>query len=249
MTQYVVADFVNTQLAAAASSSATTLTLASSANLPTLSTGQQMPLVLNDAATGQNYEIVYVTAITGVTLTVLRAQEGTGALNWNVGDYAYCGPTSGSVATAFGNPGNVFAVAPATVANQAPQLSQLTSTSSPLALATTAAASANQAVNLGQFASSVGANGYTKLPNGVILQAGTAVTNGSGVATFTFPIAFPTAVMGLAGFYIASSTSIPSSPVTVSDTTSTSKNAAVMVAAQAGAAFPSANIRIIAMGY
>lgn len=98
MTQFVIANNVSTQLAAAASSSATTLTLASSANLPALSAGQVMPLVLNDAATGQQYEVVYATDITGATLTVNRAQEGTGALNWNLGDYAYCAPTAGTVA-------------------------------------------------------------------------------------------------------------------------------------------------------
>ena len=46
-TQFVIANNVNTQLAAAASSGATTLTLASSANLPTLSAGQVMPLTLS----------------------------------------------------------------------------------------------------------------------------------------------------------------------------------------------------------
>lgn len=126
MTQYVIANNVNTQLASAASSSATTLTLASSTNLPTLSAGQVMPLTLNDAATGQNYEIVYVTAITGVTLTVIRAQEGTGALTWSVGDYAFCAPTAGTVATSLGNPSNTFQVAPATQSAQSLQLQQNT---------------------------------------------------------------------------------------------------------------------------
>jgi hypothetical protein len=124
MTQYVIANNVNTQLAAAAASGATTLTLASSANLPTLSAGQVMPLTLNDAATGNLYEVVYVTAISGVTLTVTRAQEGTGALNWSLGDYAYCAPTAGTVATALGNPNNVFAVAPATASQHAVQFGQ-----------------------------------------------------------------------------------------------------------------------------
>jgi hypothetical protein len=128
MTQYVIANNVNTQLAAALPSSgsgSTTVTLASSANLPTLTAGQIMPLTLNDAATGQSYEIVYVTAISGVSLTVTRAQEGTGALNWNVGDYTFCAPTAGTVATALGNPNDPFAVAPATSANQAPQFQQV----------------------------------------------------------------------------------------------------------------------------
>lgn len=125
MTQFVIANNVNTQLAASAASGATTLTLASSANLPTLSAGQVMPLTLNDAATGQNYEIVYVTAISGVTLTVTRAQEGTGALNWSIGDYAYCAPTAGTVAMTTGNPSDTFQVAAATALNYAPQAGQV----------------------------------------------------------------------------------------------------------------------------
>ncbi|WP_230951901.1 hypothetical protein [Burkholderia cepacia] len=119
MTYFVIANNVNTQLAAAAASGATTLTLASSTNLPTLSAGQVMPLTLNDAATGTFYEIVYVTAISGVTLTVTRAQEGTGALNWNIGDYTYCAPTAGTVSTALGNPNSTFQVAAPTAPNQA----------------------------------------------------------------------------------------------------------------------------------
>lgn len=101
MAQFVVANNVNTQLAAALPSSgagSTTVVLASSANLPTLNTatGQMMPLTLNDAATGAIYETVYVTAISGATLTVLRGQEGTSALNWSVGDFAFCAPTAGT---------------------------------------------------------------------------------------------------------------------------------------------------------
>lgn len=101
MAQFVIANNVNTQLAAALPSSgagSTTVVLASSANLPTLNIaiGQMMPLTLNDAATGAIYETVYVTAISGATLTVLRGQEGTSALNWSVGDLAFCGPTAGT---------------------------------------------------------------------------------------------------------------------------------------------------------
>jgi hypothetical protein len=124
MTQFVIANNVNTQLAAAVASTGTTLTLASATNLPTLTSGQVMPLTLNDAATGAFYEIVYVTAISGVTLTVERAQEGTGALNWSLGDYAYCAPTAATVATALGNPNNAFVVAPPTAGNQAVPMSQ-----------------------------------------------------------------------------------------------------------------------------
>ena len=93
--------FVNnykTTVASAFSNVATSLTLASSVGLPTLSAGQVLPITLNDAATGLVYEICYATAITGATLTVTRAQEGTAAQNWSVGDRAYCAPTALSVA-------------------------------------------------------------------------------------------------------------------------------------------------------
>lgn len=95
MSSFVFANNINTTLASAASSSSTTLTLASATGLPSLSAGQIMPLTLNDASTGLVYEIVYVTAISGVTLTVTRAQEGTGAQNWSIGDYAFAAITAG----------------------------------------------------------------------------------------------------------------------------------------------------------
>lgn len=43
-------------------------------------------LSLTDAATQTKREIVYVTARTGDTLTVLRGQDGTTPINWAVGD-------------------------------------------------------------------------------------------------------------------------------------------------------------------
>lgn len=98
MTTFVFANYVSTTLAVAASNTATTLTLSSSANLPTLGTDEIFALTLNDTDTGLIYEIVYVTAISGVTLTVERAQEGTSAQNWNSGDIAFSGPTAGQQA-------------------------------------------------------------------------------------------------------------------------------------------------------
>lgn len=102
MTAFVFANYVDTTLAAAASSTATSLSLSSSANLPVLGPGEVMPLTLNDAATGLVYEIVYVTAISGTTLTVLRGQEGTAAQNWSSGDYAFVSPTADTVAPVAG---------------------------------------------------------------------------------------------------------------------------------------------------
>lgn len=96
---YVLSNFINTTLAAAAASGATSMTLASSVGFPTLVAGQIMPLVINDVATGLIYEIVYVTAISGAILTVTRAQEGTSAQNWSIGDYTICAPTAATVRT------------------------------------------------------------------------------------------------------------------------------------------------------
>lgn len=97
---FTFANNVNTTLASPVSNSATTITLASTANLPTtIPAGQVLAITLNDAATRQNYEVMYATARTGATLTVLRAQEGTSALAWLTGDFAYSPPTAGQQAS------------------------------------------------------------------------------------------------------------------------------------------------------
>jgi hypothetical protein len=98
MNIFVIANNVQTTLSAATSSTSTTFTLSSSANLPTLLAGQMMPITFTDDATGLIREICYITAISGTTLTVIRAREGTGAQNWSVGDGAACLPTAGTVA-------------------------------------------------------------------------------------------------------------------------------------------------------
>jgi parallel beta-helix repeat protein len=92
--QFVFANNVNTTIAAPVATGDTSITIASSANLPTLTANQKMPLTLNDKNTGLVYEVVYVTAISGVTLTVQRAQEGTSAQAWALGDYAFCSHTA-----------------------------------------------------------------------------------------------------------------------------------------------------------
>lgn len=99
MSQFVWADNVNTTLASGITSSATSLTLTSSANLPTLTAGQVFVLTLNDAATQSVFEIVYCTAISGATCSGLsRGQEGTAAQAWLALDYAYATVTAGQLA-------------------------------------------------------------------------------------------------------------------------------------------------------
>lgn len=151
MTAFIFANNISTTLASAVSTSQTTITLASTQNLPaSIPSGSVLVITLNDAATRNNYEIVYATAITGATLTVIRAQEGTAALAWLVGDYAYSGPTAGQQAS-FGELAanntwtgeNTFSqpvvVANATASGDAVNLGEVTSTTAPLALTTAAA--------------------------------------------------------------------------------------------------------------
>ena len=95
MSQFIFANNVNTTLAAGINSTATTITLTSSAHLPALAAGEIFALTLNDAATQSVFEIVYVTAISGATLTVIRGQENTAAQAWLTNDYAYASNTAG----------------------------------------------------------------------------------------------------------------------------------------------------------
>lgn len=117
MTQYIFANNVNTSLFAAITSTATSLTLLSATNLPTLAAGQIMPLTLNDKATRTVFEIVYVTAISGTNLTVIRGQEGTAAQNWNAGDYAYSTQTALATEAAIQSGAYNYAVDTGTTAN------------------------------------------------------------------------------------------------------------------------------------
>lgn len=101
MTTFIFANNVNTTLAGPVSNSATSFTLSSTANLPaSIPAGSVLVLTMNDVATRQNFEIVYATAITGATVSgLLRGQEGTPALAWLTGDFAYSPPTAGQQAS------------------------------------------------------------------------------------------------------------------------------------------------------
>ena len=88
MTATRFANNANTTLGSAASPSATAITVASGtgAAFPTLALGQYFMATLSATSTGLPNEIVKVTARTGDTMTVVRAQEGTTAQAWTVGD-------------------------------------------------------------------------------------------------------------------------------------------------------------------
>jgi hypothetical protein len=88
-----------TTLAAPATSSATSLTVSSSTLFPSLSGGNWFVATLEHLVSGivTADEIVKVTAVSGATWTVVRAQEGTSALTWVSGDTVALLPTAGGL--------------------------------------------------------------------------------------------------------------------------------------------------------
>ncbi|MFY4709980.1 hypothetical protein [Burkholderia glumae] len=110
MTVFTFVNNVSTTLAGAITSTATSLTLSSAANLPsTIPAGKPLVITLNDRATGQQFEIIYATSVSGATLSgLLRGQEGTTAQSWSTNDFAWSGPTAGQMGSL--NPGRLLAI-------------------------------------------------------------------------------------------------------------------------------------------
>lgn len=97
----LTANNAQTVLAAGISASATSLTVNSGtgALFPAVTSGVSFfKLTLVDAATGQLSEIVHVTARTGDSMTIVRAQEGTTARAWSANDIAANMLTAGTIA-------------------------------------------------------------------------------------------------------------------------------------------------------
>lgn len=101
MTGLTSANFAYSSLAGNISNTATSIALqAGSGDLfPQLTGNQYFMATLIDAATGLQREIVKVISITGDTVTVIRAQEGTTAKGWLAGDYFRNLFTAGQLAT------------------------------------------------------------------------------------------------------------------------------------------------------
>lgn len=96
----LAANNAQTVLAAGISASATSMTVNSGtgALFPAPSAGVSFfKLTLIDAATGQLTEIVHVTARSGDTMTIDRAQEGTTARAWSANDIAANMMTAGTL--------------------------------------------------------------------------------------------------------------------------------------------------------
>lgn len=100
MTTLLFANNAGSTLAGAITNVSTTLNLASGGGslFPNPSAGQSFLVTAVDASTGLLREIMSCTARSGDTLTVVRAQEGTTALNWNPGDLIQNLVTAGTLA-------------------------------------------------------------------------------------------------------------------------------------------------------
>ena len=75
-----------TTLASGITAVATSMTVASATAFPTLAAGEYFYCTLTDAATSLVIEIVKVTAVSGTTFTITRAQDGTTASAYLLGD-------------------------------------------------------------------------------------------------------------------------------------------------------------------
>lgn len=84
-------------LAQPTTTSDTTITIRSGSGFPTLGANERVVATIVDAATGLQFEIVTVTAVVGNVLTVQRAQEGTAARAWAVGDMLSIRTTAASL--------------------------------------------------------------------------------------------------------------------------------------------------------
>lgn len=93
-TTFLAANNAGTTLASSLTTSSTVMTVAAGTGAqfpsPNAALGQYFAMTLVPAAssTGLPNEIVYVTARSGDTMTILRGQEGTTPLTWSVGDTA-----------------------------------------------------------------------------------------------------------------------------------------------------------------
>lgn len=108
MAVFVFSNDFQTTLADAATSTQTTLTFSTTIGIPTtIPAGYYWEITLNDVATGNIREICYGTAnLGGGQVQVLRGQENTTAVAWNVNDNAYSCASAGVLAS-FANAGNL----------------------------------------------------------------------------------------------------------------------------------------------
>lgn len=93
------ANNASTTLAGPITNTSTSVNVAAGSGVlfPNPGNGQFFKLTFLDQATKSVREIVHVTAVSGDTFTIVRAQEGTTALSWLAGDFAINQITAGTL--------------------------------------------------------------------------------------------------------------------------------------------------------
>lgn len=86
MADLLFANNASSIVAVPINAAAVTVTVSDATSYPVPGADEYFIATFVDAATGLLREIVHVTAVSGNDLTIARAQEGTTALSWNVGD-------------------------------------------------------------------------------------------------------------------------------------------------------------------
>ena len=255
----------STTLAGAISNTATSLQVATGAGAlfatpinGTYTGGNYLCLTLNDAATGQLFEVMHVTAVVGDTLTVVRAQEGTTALSWLAGDKAANFWTSGS-ASAMAQAVDVQDQAGNYAADSSGAANTITVTLNPVPVSYTALLGAPIRVKLANTNTSTSVvlnvntlgNLTVKLPNGGApaigsLVAGSIVTfaydgtNAQVTSGYTAPASSTTSVVSTAQSIGASNSNTNyvatgAFTATIAQSTTLGQNWTVTLDAQAGA--------------
>lgn len=86
MADLLFANNASALIAAPINTAVTAVTVSNASAFPNPGANQYFIATFVDAATGLLNEIVHVTAVSGSVFTIVRAQEGTTAKSWNVGD-------------------------------------------------------------------------------------------------------------------------------------------------------------------
>jgi hypothetical protein len=252
----VLGQFIANQSGQNAVDDGTTATLLANLSAAVGVAARQNP-VLTDTGAANAYAVANLSAFTayptvsGLTIDVSIANANTGASTLNVdglGAKPILGlglqPLQGGELIVKGVASLLYVVA-STVngGNGAWILMECTGAAIQVAPGT----QSNHAVNLGQFTSSQSSNGYTKLPNGLIIQWMIGVTNSSGLVSQAWPIAFPNNLFVAVANYLDGGTATAANIGNISSN-SNATTCAVNVGTAAGAPVTSANVRVIAIG-
>ncbi len=189
--------------AGAISNIATTANLQSGSGVlfPAPVNGQYFCLTLLDAATGLLTEIVHVTGVAGDTITMVRGQEGTIALNWLPGDLVVNDLTAGQMSQMgqflvfAGNP-NGHVAGTAAVGNFPPTFLWDTTNQDLWTCVLSGNSTLAQWVSLSS-SGLIAPIGYKIFPDGLIFQWGNVVIGASNPLLVVFPVAFPNAPFSL----------------------------------------------------